>query len=211
MLHTGNTPGLLLLFSKIEVYEKECRVTRKRSVMYSAFNVSFKLRQEIRKSGTLDEELKKKLTTALETYQSVAERMLFVNSEIRGKLNDFELQERYVEPVSEQLIDHAGADVDRSLAQIRQVSRWAAWGLGIILSLPTGKPQRRQAPQWKPSENLRARFVTIANRVASTGAVKEPSLKVSAYQKQIVRTRQEGPPVCFIPSKNKKTLKFSSR
>jgi two-component system cell cycle sensor histidine kinase/response regulator CckA len=124
-LQLADDLGLMVLFREMQSFEKDYLVTRQRPYMQSAFNVAGLLREAIDSSPDLDGEEQAQALGHLDEYLAVADEILLLDVEIRGKLNEFDLQAEAVDPISEDLIGLANAETERARDQITRTSRLA--------------------------------------------------------------------------------------
>jgi signal transduction histidine kinase/DNA-binding response OmpR family regulator len=130
------TPETALLFGRMDALAKEYRITRQRPSMQSAFNVAFRLGRALEESPAIPDPEKALVRSALEGYLGIGEHILDLDVAIQGKFNDFSLQSKAVDPISEDLKTLATAEVNRAKAQIAQSYRWAT--LTILASSVAG-------------------------------------------------------------------------
>jgi signal transduction histidine kinase len=109
----------------MQSYEKDYLLTRQGSRMQSAFNVAVLLRYAITHSPNLDANQQGQALAYLDDYVSVAREVLKLDVEIRSKLNEFDLQAKSIDPISEELIDLANAEVQRTRDQIASANQLA--------------------------------------------------------------------------------------
>ena len=147
---TGHIQELETLFSKqTEFYEsfhemehliKDYRLKRERHLMQSAFNMEFKLRQDIQ-AALLDNEVKQAIDMHLEQIHIIANKILDIDVAIDSKFRDFHLQQKAARNVSEKLIRLAKNEVAKSEEQIAKTYRTAAvlltgiTGTGLIIAV----------------------------------------------------------------------------
>lgn len=124
---------LVDLYLDMQAFEKEYHVTRQRSVMQSAFNTAFRLRQAIQDTTALSANQKNTALNHLDNYQATADEIVNLNTDIRSKFNDFNLQAQSVDPISDELINLAKQEVETARMKIDQASRLAT----IILIMTT--------------------------------------------------------------------------
>ncbi len=101
------------------------RISRQRFLMQSAFNEAFKFKQEIKKSIHINLFQNQKIEFLLEQWIKIAEEILKVDVEIKGKLNDFAIQANSVAPISKSLITLANEEVKSSRDGINRAYFWA--------------------------------------------------------------------------------------
>jgi PAS domain S-box-containing protein len=123
MIQLANDPALLVLYHRMQSFEKDYLVTRQRPLMQSAFNVTVDLREAIKQSPVLDPEQQTQVLGHLDDYLATAEAMLELDVAIRGIFNEFDLQAEAVDPITAELVDLADQEVERARAQIGQTSR----------------------------------------------------------------------------------------
>ncbi len=116
-------PKLWSTFVQADSSYKEYLANRQRFVMQSALNVLDELRPAIASTPSLTEEKKTSILDLIDTFQKLATNLLDIDSEIRGKLRDFNLQEQTVSPLSQKLIDLTQKEVELAEQQIDHVHR----------------------------------------------------------------------------------------
>jgi len=125
ILRATDDPGLRALFHEMQSFEKEYAITRQRPLMQSAFNVAISLNKGIELTPTLEENQKTQALAYLDKYLAIAQEILRLDVAIRSKFNEFDLQAEAVDPISEELIALAGAEVERARDRIDRTSRSA--------------------------------------------------------------------------------------
>ncbi|GEM_PF-1211024 len=98
--------------------EKDYLVTRQRPFMQSALNIAADLEQAIQTDETLSDNERKQALTYLTNYQNTAGKIVEIDTAIRSKFNDFDLQGQTIDPISGQLIKAVEEDVTLSMEQI---------------------------------------------------------------------------------------------
>jgi hypothetical protein len=122
-LQQADDPQLIVLYREMQAYEKDYLVTRQRPNMQSAFNVIRPLRETIANTAGFDPGQRDEALAQLDAYQAVAEEVLKLDVDIRSKFNEFDLQAEAVDPISAELTQLAGDEVQRARAQIAQTSQ----------------------------------------------------------------------------------------
>jgi diguanylate cyclase (GGDEF)-like protein len=132
------SPAARFAFQDILIHTRQYMVTRQRPDMQSALNACFDLRQALRaaKAGS-------HLEPRIDRYVEIARMIPDVDVDIRGKLNDFTLQAKVVDPISANLKTLASNEVERARERIAITSRistliviaTAATGFGLVLLL----------------------------------------------------------------------------
>ncbi|MCG8638375.1 MAG: response regulator [Desulfobacterales bacterium] len=127
-------------FHEMEHFIKDYRLKRERHLMQSAFNMEFKLRQDIQ-AALLDNEVKQAIDMHLEQIHIIANKILDTDVAIDSKFRDFHLQQKAARNVSEKLIRLAKNEVAKSEEQIAKTYRTAAvlltgiTGTGLIIAV----------------------------------------------------------------------------
>lgn len=116
---------------RIQLYTQEYLVTRRRSVMQSAFNAATLLQITIRNDGAISELKRGEILQELQTFTKIGERMVGLDADIRGKLNDFDLQAQSIDPISVQLLRRANEEMLRARSEIDQTNHLAKLVLGF--------------------------------------------------------------------------------
>jgi two-component system sensor histidine kinase/response regulator len=115
-----------LQFLQMNAFWKEYLLSRQRPTMQSSFNAAFQLEQTIASSQAFDPDQKREVKRLLLEHQSVGERIMDLDVAIQSTFNDFALQSRAVDPISDKLKVLAGETVDEADARIQTTQRWAA-------------------------------------------------------------------------------------
>lgn len=110
--------SLLNLYHEMKSHTQEYRIVRKRFLMQSAFNVSFRLYQQIAIEVTLDRQEKKRITTLLDESMEIAKKILETDVKIKSIINDFSLQQKAVGPISSSLVKLAMDEVKQARRRI---------------------------------------------------------------------------------------------
>lgn len=145
ILQESNDHDAIALFHEMQSHEKDFLLKRQRPFMHSAFNVASELRKKIKRSPILKVTKKNQAFAYLAAYESSAEEMLTVNTKIRSKYIDFELQAQAVNPVSAKLTALVKSEAERSRIRINRVSMWATIILvfigliGVFLAVGTAR------------------------------------------------------------------------
>ena len=127
-------------FHEMEHLIKDYRLKRERHLMQSAFNMEFKLRQDIQ-TDLLDDEVKQAINMHLEQIHIIANKILDIDVAIDSKFRDFHLQQKAARNVSEKLIRLAKNEVEKSEEKIAKTYRTAAvlltgiTGTGLIIAV----------------------------------------------------------------------------
>ncbi len=120
-----STDTTALLFRQLDSLEKQYRITRQRPYLQSAFNMAFRLEKAIQNASHIPPDKKSAAQNALDAYRAIGERILDLDVAIQGKFNDFTLQSKAVDPISEDLKTLATAEVERAKDQIARASKVA--------------------------------------------------------------------------------------
>lgn len=128
----AGTEKLDLLYRKMRSFVQDYRISRKRFLMQSAFNIAFSLRREITQTPGFDSDQRKRVNVLLDQFNSVAEKILAVDSAIKSKFKDFALQAAAVGPISATLANLAKQEVERSRAEIIHARKVAEIAMASI-------------------------------------------------------------------------------
>ncbi len=120
-------------YRQMRLLEKDFFITHRRSLMQSAFNVGTRLRMEITADPLISAGGRKPILECLDAYLGTAGRAVFLTTEILKKLEDFDLQAGYVDPVSQELIALAEREVENGWTRIRRTGRSAALITVIVI------------------------------------------------------------------------------
>ena len=130
-LQLANDPGLMVLYYRVQSFEKDYLIARQRPLMQSAFNAAVPLREAIELVPTLEADQKAQALAHLDNYLTTAEEVLELDVAIRGKFNEFDLQAEAVDPITEELITLGNQEVERARAQIGRVNQLVT---GILIA-----------------------------------------------------------------------------
>jgi HAMP domain-containing protein len=139
--YSEHSPQTLLPFQKMVLHHRRYTITRQRPDMQSALNACNELRRAIATDHGFKPAAQTKALRLLARYATVAKQIPDIDMAIRGKLNDFTLQARAVDPISENLKAIATQEVERANNRIVLASRISAGviilmavvGLGFVL------------------------------------------------------------------------------
>ncbi len=139
--YSEHSPQTLLPFQKMVLHHRRYTITRQRPDMQSALNACNELRRAIATDHGFKPADQTKALRLLARYATVAKQIPDIDMAIRGKLNDFTLQARAVDPISENLKAIATQEVERANNRIVLASRISAGviilmavvGLGFVL------------------------------------------------------------------------------
>lgn len=137
--------SLLGPYREMESYTQEYRIARKRFLMQSAFNASFKLYQQIRQSYFFDRQEKERIRLLLDESMEIAKEIIEIDVQIKSIINDFSLQERAVAPISSSLVQLVTNEVKQAKDRIAYTHRVAVILmagialLGVFVAIGIGK------------------------------------------------------------------------
>jgi len=126
----GKEGGARSLLDEIRSFSQDYRISRERHQMQSAFNSVSTLRQQIQ--NRFPQAQKDKALAALARWLATAEEILATDVAIRGKFNDFALQEKMIAPISQTLISLAKEDLHRAQSRIARAHGVATGVMAII-------------------------------------------------------------------------------
>jgi PAS domain S-box-containing protein len=132
-LQQANDPQLVVLYREMQAHEKDYLVTRQRPNMQLAFNAIRPLREAIDNTSGFDAGQRTEALAQLDAYQAVAEEVLKLDVDIRSKFNEFDLQAEAVDPISAELIELAGDEVQQAREQIARTSQLAKIVLAVAV------------------------------------------------------------------------------
>lgn len=116
-------PATLLSFRKMVAHQRGYMVSRQRPDMQSALNAAFDLRAAFKAQRTQNPSGAALAGRLLDDYARLAQKIPDLDVAIRGKLNDFTLQAKAVDPISSNLKTLATSEEERARARIQTVSR----------------------------------------------------------------------------------------
>jgi len=132
----ARSPGTLLAFRNVLVHSREYMVSRQRPDMQSALNACFELRNALHSLSGAQQKEMAGLEPLVEQYVVIAQKIPDIDVAIRGKLNDFTLQAKAVDPISASLKSLATKGVERARSRIAITSRLSM--LIILLTSASG-------------------------------------------------------------------------
>jgi len=136
--------SLLILFHEMKSYTQEYRIVRKRFMMQSAFNVSFRLHRQM-ELISLGPGEREKITGLLGHIRDIAEKILETDLKIKSVINDFSLQQKAIGPISDSLVKLATFEVAQARLKIASIHKTALFLmagialLGVFVAFGIGK------------------------------------------------------------------------
>ncbi len=136
--------ALLILFHEMKSHTQEYRIVRKRFMMQSAFNVSFRLHRQM-ELISLGPAEREKITGLLGQIRDIAEKILETDLKIKSVINDFSLQQKAIGPISDSLVKLATFEVAQARAKIASTHKAALFLmagialLGVFVAFGIGK------------------------------------------------------------------------
>jgi class 3 adenylate cyclase/HAMP domain-containing protein/CHASE3 domain sensor protein len=124
ILHDGDDTLALALFREMQAAEKNYMATRNRPLLQSAINVGNQLSRRVWASPSFDAGQRRQVADYLTSYDKVATEIGDLDAQIRSLFKEFDLQDQAINPISEELITLAKAEVARSQAKLDRTSRW---------------------------------------------------------------------------------------
>lgn len=119
-----------LIHARMQMLERDYFLTRQRSYMQSAFNVSFALDAFIRSSNLFDARQQLVAHELLRDYAAAAEQLLDLDTAITSKTNEFALQVAALDPISQSLKQQASMEVEAARRRIE-----GARSTAVVLTL----------------------------------------------------------------------------
>jgi len=126
----AGSKNAVLTLREADVLDKQHRITRQRPYLQSALNKITGLKQSLPEDGELSPEQRQEAGRLIDAYVAVAGRILETVAAMIADANDFTLQAKAVDPISEELKALSAAEVERARGRIEWASRIAG---GIIL------------------------------------------------------------------------------
>lgn len=117
----GNAATLLPL-REMQASQRDYMLTRQRPSMQSAMNACAALHQALVFQGAASRPDWPAVNAALARYIEAARRIPDIDVQIHSKMNDFALQAKAVDPISDELKTLASAEVERARARIEKAS-----------------------------------------------------------------------------------------
>ncbi|MCG8688114.1 MAG: HAMP domain-containing protein, partial [Desulfobacterales bacterium] len=116
---TGN-PVLISLFQDCRLHAKDYIVTRQRPAMQSVMNAAFFLRKAVADSSAISDPLKTRIKSLLTDHRDIAKKIPSLDSRIRSKSNEFDLNTDTLESVSADLIRLVNLEIEATRAKSRR-------------------------------------------------------------------------------------------
>lgn len=134
VFESANAPALLGTYWELRALEKEYLLTREVATLHSVFGLTTALRQEIGSSLQLTSTQKVQALTHLTAYETAAQELLEIDNQIRQRRSELNAQIAVIEPIANDFITLANAEVERTRDQIAMTGRLTT-GLLIIAVL----------------------------------------------------------------------------
>lgn len=116
---TGNT-ALMSLFQQCRLHAKDYIVTRQRPAMQSVLNDAFLLQKAVAETREMADSLKTRITDLLTDHLDTAEKIPAIDSRIRSKSNEFDLNTDTLASVSADLIRLVNQEIEATRAKSRK-------------------------------------------------------------------------------------------
>lgn len=129
---------LVILYYEMQSFEKDYLNTRQRPLMQSAFNIAVQLRGAIENSSGLNADEKMDALNHLDEYLALAAEIVEVDVAIQGKFNEFDLQAKAIDPITDKLIVLADLEVERAQERVRQLSQFSSVILMVAAVISLG-------------------------------------------------------------------------
>ena len=126
----GRQPKTAMTMQEAVILVRQYQFTRQRPIMQAASNKLETLRRLVAAQPDLDPALRAQALQQFEAFDKTAARLLEVVAAMNANANDFSLQAKAVDPISEELKRITAAEVSRAKGRIVWASRIAS---GIIL------------------------------------------------------------------------------
>ena len=149
---------LMLLFDQMRAYVQDYRISRKRSLMQSAFNSGFQIHEMISNDQDINSLRKRQIEDLLNGFSVTAEKILEVDVAIKSKFNDFTLQAEAVAPISTTLSNLAGEEVKQARDRIQQANKLA---LVIMITIPMAGLILAGSIAWVLNNSITLRVVRL--------------------------------------------------
>ena len=132
---TDTSEEMSRLYLKMLARQKQYQLTRQRPDMQAALNEGFLLGRAVATSTQLNADQKAKARDILRSASATSEDITNVDAAIAGKFNDFALQSKAVDPISEKLKALVTSEVTRTREHIDSVSQSATAIIAITALL----------------------------------------------------------------------------
>jgi len=117
------SPDTLVLYKQLVLLHSQYMVSRQRPHMQSAMNTGDELRKAFAAQGKLSSAEKADAARLLDQHRDLARQIPDIDVAIRSKLNDFTLQAKAVDPISDNLKTLTTVEVERARNRIASASR----------------------------------------------------------------------------------------
>lgn len=107
--------------------EKGYLATRRRPILQSAINVGNQLNRTVWASAKFDNEQRQRVTEGLKSYGKTATAIADLDVQIRSLFKEFDLQDAAVNPISDELISLAKAEVTEAKERVDRTSQWTTF------------------------------------------------------------------------------------
>lgn len=125
-------------YRSIQIYEKEFQNLGYRSSLQAALNILSSLRSSINASPGLDSSSQSRIQAALDAHSLIVYEIVQIDTEIRGKLSEFDLEAQAIDPISQELIALSNDEIRLSQQQIDQASHNAMLNLAFMAIVGLG-------------------------------------------------------------------------
>jgi class 3 adenylate cyclase/CHASE3 domain sensor protein len=134
-LHDADDMLAIALYREMQAAEKNYMATRNRPLLQSAINVGNQLSRRVWASPSFDAGQRQQIADYLVSYDKIATQIGDLDAEIRSLFKEFDLQDQAVNPISEELIGLAKAEVEQAQAKLERTSQWTTI---VIFSVVAG-------------------------------------------------------------------------
>jgi class 3 adenylate cyclase len=132
-LHKANDMLAIALYREMQAEEKNYMATRSRPLLQSAINAGNQLSRRVWASPNFDVGERQQVADYLRSYNNIATEIGDLDAEIRSLFKEFDLQDQAVNPISEQLIALAKAEVQQAQAKLERTSQWTTFVIfGVV-------------------------------------------------------------------------------
>ncbi|EKD35971.1 MAG: Diguanylate cyclase, partial [uncultured bacterium] len=120
---------------EISTFYLQYKVSRKRHVMQSAFNVIYLLQQDIGMPGLSELAEPREVDEMLASLKRLGDEILITDYAIQQVFNDFSLQVQNIAPISQALVDIAREEVERARQKVLRTHRTTSFLITALICL----------------------------------------------------------------------------
>jgi anti-anti-sigma regulatory factor/HAMP domain-containing protein len=121
----SDTPAVEELYEQVSIAGERYLLTRERPSLQASLNNLVRLRNALNEDESLSVASRTQALDSIARYQEVAEDLVVLDSDIRSAFRDFDVQAETFDPISDNLINRANAEVERIYTRIETTKLYA--------------------------------------------------------------------------------------